>query len=359
MSAFRTANRLYQQTLVLPRKEANMKRLSIHRFGAFAAACVCSLLTVAAQAQTPVAGPAGALYLADRDSKSQVVRSFQDGFAGIGAVDGRIVVGSAPDYKDNLGHATFAAGHVDVGGTFWVEAAADNPFMPEDSGNALAYSSMLYRLRKDSPSAAFSLNISDGQLYLADFGSAFLPLKARVEVNADVLSADGLTLYSRWTGYAELAGHGGVPFRSTYDYTSQGLSVTAGSYFEELDSFGTTIVSAFLLIPASTVHLDLGAAPTGGQFLVNVTATALAYNQEAESTAYAYLRDPLKFNDADPLAGASGITFAGVTLLPVPEPTTTVLLAAGLLVFARRFWRRDRLHARPLVAAMPPGARIA
>jgi hypothetical protein len=326
-------------------KEVKMKRPLTHRFGAFAAACMCSLLTVAAQAQTPVAGPAGALYLADRDSKSNVVRSFQDGFAGIGSVDGRIDVGSAPNYKDNLGHPTFAAGHVDAGGTFWVEAAADNPFMPEDSGNALAYSSMLYRLRKESPSATFSLNISDGQLYLADFGSAFLPLKVRVEMNADVLSADGLTLYSRWTGYAELTGHGGIPARSTYTYTSDGLSVTAGSYYEELDSFGTTIISAFLLIPASTVNLDLGAAPTGSQFLVNVTATALAYNQEAESTAYAYLRDPLKFNDADPLAGASGLTLTGLTLLPVPEPSTGALLGAGMLIFALRIGRQGRALA--------------
>lgn len=332
-----------------------MKKLSIHRFGAFAAACVCSLLTAATYAQTPVAGPAGALYLADRDSRSNVVQSFQDGFAGIGAVDGRITVGSAPDFKDNLGHLTYAAGHVDVGGTFWVEAAADNPFMPEDRGNALAYSSLLYRVRKDSPSATFSLNISDGQLLLADFGSAFLPLKARVEMNADVLSADGLTLYSRWTGYAELSGHGGVPFLSTYSYTSQGLSVTAGSYFEERDSLGTTIVSAFLLIPASTVFLDIGTAPTGEQFLVNVTATALAYNQEAESTAYAYFRDPLKFNDPDPLAGASGTAFSGVTLLPVPEPATGLLLGAGLLVFARRFRGRDGLYARPRDGAMALG----
>jgi hypothetical protein len=323
-----------------------MNRPSIHRFGAFAAACVSSLFTVATNAQTPVAGPAGALYLADRDSKFNVVQSFQDGFAGIGSVDGRIAVGSAPNYKDNLGHPTFAAGHVDVGGTFWVEAAADNPFMPEDRGNALAYSSMLYRLRKDSPSATFSLNISDGQLFLADFGSAFLPLKARVEMNADVLSADGMTLYSRWTGYAELRGHGGVPFRSTYEYTSEGLSVKAGSYFQEFDSLGTTIIDAFLLIPASTVYLDLGAAPTGTQFLVNVTATALAYNQEAESTAYAYLRDPLKFSDADPLAGASGLNFTGVTLLPIPEPATGVLFAAGMLVVAIRR-RRESLQLRP------------
>jgi len=304
------------------------------------AALGCIVVDRAASAQTSVAGPAGALYLADRDSHSNVLRSLEDGFAGSGAVDGKIPVGGAPGYKDVLGHATFAAGHADDGGTFWVEAAADNPFMPDDNGNALAYTSMLYRMRKDSPSASFSLNISPGQLFLADAGSAHLPMKARVEMNADVLSGDGLTLYSRWTGFVELSGHGGTPALSTYNYTSHGLSVTPGSYFEDRDSFGTTIVSAFLLIPASTVQLDLGAAPTGAQFLVNVTATALAYNQFAESTAYAYLRDPLKFDDPDATAGATGLSFSGLTVLAVPEPAPAALFAIGLLVLLRFSKRR-------------------
>lgn len=295
-------------------------------------------------------GPAGAIYLAERDSLGNVLHSFGDGFAGTGSVSGKISVGSG---KDVLGQPTYASAYVNDAGTFWAAASADNPYMPDDNGNALAYTSMLYRMRKDAPNASFSLNISNGQLFLADYGSAHLPLHARVEMNADVLSADGLTLYSRWTGFADLSGHGGIPNLTTYNWQSSGLSVTAGSYFEDLDSLGTTIVSAFLLIPESTVLLDLSAAPTGEQFLVNVTATALAYNQFAESTAFAFLRDPLKFDDPDPdpSAGASGVSFSGVSVAAAPEPGTAGLLASGvfMLVLARkRVLRRS-------AGAAPPG----
>jgi hypothetical protein len=304
----------------------------------------CSLATCAAQAQSVVAGPAGAVDLADRGSTGQVLRSFQNGFTGSGSVDGRIPVGSAPAFTDAFGEPTFAAAHADDHGIFWVEGRADNPFQPDDAGNPLAFTNLLYRLRKDSPSAGFSLNISEGQLFLADFGSATLPLRARVEINADVLSADGLTLYSRFAGFAEISGHGGIPALATYDFSSMGLSVTDADFFLGHESPpGTTITDALLAIPASTVNLDLSAAPAGAQFLVNITATALAFNQPGENIAFAYLRDPLKFDDADPTAGASGVVFSGVTVLPaVPEPATAAMFAAGLLVLLHLCGGRQR-----------------
>lgn len=301
----------------------------------------CSLFTFTALAQTPVAGPAGALEVADRDSRGSVVRSFQDGFTGSGSVDGRIPVGHAPDFEDAFGQPTFAAAHIDDRGSFWVEGRADNPFPGEDNGHPLAFTNLLYRLRKDSPSAGFSLNISEGQLFLADSGGSRLPLDARVEISADVLSGDGLTLYSRFNGFAEISGHGGIPALSTYDFSSNGLSVTDADFF--LGRSGDTITDALLAIPASTVHLDLSAAPVGEQFLVNVTATALAHNTFLEGIAFAYLRDPLKIDDPDPTAGASGVSFSGVTVLPtVPEPPAAAMFAAGVLAILYLGIRRRR-----------------
>jgi hypothetical protein len=187
------------------------------------------------------------------------------------------------------------------------------------------------------------MDITGGRLQLVEYGGV-VPVHALVSLTATAYVSEGE--FSRFERFARLDGHGGAPAAATFFPDWEGFQIVSGNYVEQRD--GDRVVGATLDIPAQPISLDLSKINEGAEFAVSVDlfVQARAVFNDGQA-AMAFLRDPTQLGNSDSLAGSSAITFSGLTLLaPVPEPSSWVLLAAGLislLLVARRRSLRVRL----------------
>lgn len=218
-----------------------------------------------------------------------------------------------------------------------------------DNGVSVARVVQHWRLRKDAADATLALRVTGGRLRLQEYvhsGAAHL-----AEVGLQWWVSTSSVDVSRADLSALLGGYGGTLGGSeTFDHQVRGFRLDADSYRENTSHPGSlNVVEAVLDIPAQEVPIDIGAiipfnasGTSDGEFTLTIVMAANALAMDPErGAAQAFLRDPVAMGQADPLLGANGLSFTGLTVLPaVPEPQTWALLLAGCGLLARVARRR-------------------
>jgi hypothetical protein len=238
-----------------------------------------------------------------------------------------------PPHRNNLGDPTFARAYVDDGGSFWEEVSSDSPSVVDGRGQGWAETSLYYTMRKDSEDAVVTLEITGGELFIADFGYGIGDLYAATVLSAYVVY--GGQEYSGFSGHAAVAGHGGR-IGSTTNYRWEGTGFVVDESNFTLITSGVIAIGASLGLRDQTLVFSLDGICLTCTFQFSVRSTTSAVNVLGEATAaHAYFRDPLHFGDlGDPGAGGVRIAYQGVTVLPVPEPPTAACLGGGLVAVA-------------------------
>lgn len=220
--------------------------------------------------------------------------------------------------------------------TYWVNLNADNTTSFNNRGIGAAGVQLISTAVKEPGDSAFTLHVTGGQLRLADPDAGRIPLSARVEIDARVLS--GQDVLRHVSAHAELFGNGGPSGPGeNFELLSEGLDIQIGDFLINLDSnLGRNEVGAELRLRPLDIPVDLANIVDGTPIIIDVTLNGEVRAPGAETIASAFLRDPAHVNDADPFAGASTITFETATTPPgpvagVPEPSTWIMLGPALL----------------------------
>ena len=247
------------------------------------------------------------------------------------------------DHTTAFGESANAQAWVDDTGTFWGSVNADNGMLPYvDWGNGEANTTLAYAMHKpkDGP-ATVSLHFTGGKLWLIDGGGGTTPLETAILVEVTIQVDGGDAAVDQY--FATLTGRGGSAAAETFAWSQQNFDVTSANYTES--GYGDNISEATLDIPAKTVDYDLQGLCEECDFTFWVELHVLARNPGGETKAYAYFRDPVHIDDAEPDLGGANLTYEGVTVLPTPEPSTAaaeITALAAACVVAQRSRRRSR-----------------
>jgi hypothetical protein len=302
-------------------------------------------LSVAALVGVVTATPARALAIlsevatstaAEFDTSGNLLRQDNANTASAGSANARVQLG---DGTNAFAQPTFAQAFSVFRGaqaTYWVNLNADNTF-PDNRGIGGAGVQLTYSAIKEAGDTAFTLHTTGGQLRLADPGAGLVPLVARVEIDARVLS--GQSVLKQVSASAELFGNGGATSSNTdnFQLLSNGFDIQFGDFLIDLDSnVGSNEVGATLRLRPLNIPVDLSNIVDGTPITISVALNGEVRAPGAETIASAFFRDPTQVDNPDPSFGGSTITFdtsAGPgPVIGVPETSTLALFGSALLV---------------------------
>jgi hypothetical protein len=321
------------------------------------AACAVALLAAhapAAAAQTMLYPPAKIAEAYERNFVGERLDGVREWDSGSPAYWASIELG---DGHNVIGEPTAALAYADDAGTYWASVNADrNDPSLDDRGNGEAVATLAYLMHKaKGVPSQIDLHITGGRLKLVDYGGGTAPLEAAILLQVWFVKDDVASNTDEL--FAILTGRGGKKGAETFDWTHERFQIPASSYTES--GSDTDIFSAELEIPAQTLTYNFDSLCDECIFEFWVELGVIANNPGGETTAYAYLRDPVHAGDPDPTLGGASITWEGLT--PVPEPAAPLqglVALAGVALGAgrgRATWRGRCSRPSPARASRSAG----